>query len=546
MRLTKFRITQYKSIEDSGYCYVASDLTILAGKNESGKTAILEAIRSFDCKHEVPTDAHPLNDSGEPTIEMIFDVDDKTLNEIQNEAGISINKKLRAYFAENGLVIIKNAKDEYLLSNEIYDYLDQQIHFEATTEADSEHTEHFMFKFQETVLSYAPNFVFFSDFSDILPFEIPLQQAQKNEIVRDFAKVAGIDLERVIAATDKQRRRNLLRGRSAKLSGNFMNYWGQDELSLISETDGGNLLLGIEEKGKTHFFKVEQRSKGLQWFLSFYLRLNAQQKTTNIILIDEPGLYLHPKAQKDVLKVLQNISNNSQVIFSTHSPYLIDPNRLDRIRLVLKDKDKGTKIENKIHKTADKETLTPIVTAIGLDINNDFSIAGKNNVLVEGISDYYYLQGLIVYKKLDSKFNLIPSVGASKIPTLASLLIGWDLRFVAVLDNDTQGKQAGKKLSEMLYVENKNIIYVSNNNNFCIEDIFSNSDFNKYILEDKKNNSSDITNSKFLKKQNLDKVLLAKKFFEKINDNHSQVSLSTKTVNGFDSIFKKIEEALEL
>ena len=143
-----------------------------------------------------------------------------------------------------------------------------------------------------------------------------------------------------------------------------------------------------------------------------------------MILIDEPGLYLHSKAQKDVLKVFEILSDESQVIISTHSPYLIDAQRLDRVRLILKDDQTGTRIENKIHKDADTETLTPIMTAIGLDLSSDFSIAGKKNVLLEGISDYYFMQALREQTK-GNKANFIPCVGATKIPQLASLLIGW-------------------------------------------------------------------------------------------------------------------------
>ena len=228
-------------------------------------------------------------------------------------------------------------------------------------------------------------------------------EAKNNKIVQDFAKVSGLDLDEVIQTTDSQRRRNILSEHSATISGDFLNYWKQNELDLIAEPDGENLRLGVKELGKTMLFKPEQRSKGLQWFLSFYLRLNAEQGEINVILIDEPGLYLHAKAQKDVLKVLERTSQESQVIFSTHSPYLIDAKRLDRVRLILKNEKDGTKIESKIHKGVDanNETLTPIITAIGLDISNSFSIVGKKNVLLEGISDYYFMQALVakIYKK---------------------------------------------------------------------------------------------------------------------------------------------------
>ena len=152
----------------------------------------------------------------------------------------------------------------------------------------------------------------------------------------------------VISATDSQRRRNILSRYSAKISGDFKGHWKQDELDLVAEADGENLRLGVRESGSTLLFKAEQRSKGFQWFLSFYLRLNAEQAETKVILIDEPGLYLHSKAQKDVLKVFEILSGESQIIISTHSPYLIDAQRLDRVRLILKDDQTGTRIENKI------------------------------------------------------------------------------------------------------------------------------------------------------------------------------------------------------
>ncbi|MCD5401090.1 AAA family ATPase, partial [candidate division NPL-UPA2 bacterium] len=278
---------------------------------------------------------------------------------------------------------------------------------------------------------------------------------------------------------------------------------------------------------------------GFQWFLSFYLRLNAERDETNIILIDEPGLYLHAKAQGDVLKVLGKISKESQVIFSTHSPYLIDAKRLDRVRLILKDDKNGTRIENKIHKGADIETLTPIITAIGLDISHDFSIAGKRNILLEGISDYYFLQALKKYTKTD-EVNLIPCVGAQKIPQLVSLLIGWNLEFLAVLDNDNKGKRIAKELAEKLAVENKKIIFVSDQDGYSIEDLFTHEDFNNFVLNETKNVDKSVPNSKFLKDKKLDKVLLAKKFFESVESGKSKIKLSQETINAFKQLFEKV------
>ena len=354
--------------------------------------------------------------------------------------------------------------------------------------------------------------------------------------------MADLDIGKVIAATDTQRRRNLLSAGSAEITGDFRAHWNQDIIQLVVEADGDSLRFGVEEEAKTVLFKVEQRSKGFQWFLSFYLRLNARKADTNIILIDEPGLYLHAKAQRDVLEVLQKLSEDSQVIFGTHSPYLIDAGRLDRVRLVLKDDKTGTRIESKIHKGADQETLTPIITAIGLDIGRDLRVGAEDNVLLEGISDYYYLQAMHEYlsKAEPYEASLIPSVGASQIPLLVYLLFGWDLRFVVLLDNDPAGRRTAKVLSEKLGVGSERIIFVSEEGDYSIEDLFTHDDFNSFVLQDDKNDDPAVANSKFLKKQKFDKVLLAKQFSDKVRT--AEIELSQETINAFEEVFRKIVE----
>jgi len=256
-------------------------------------------------------------------------------------------------------------------------------------------------------------------------------------------------------------------------------------------------------------------------------------------------LYLHAKAQNNVLSVLENISNESQVIFSTHSPYLIDANRLDRIRLVLKEEKKGTIIENKIQKGADKETLTPIITSIGLDLSSEFSIACKHNILLEGISDYFYLQAMKEYMPqeiiVDAQF--IPCVGAQQIPQLVSLLLGWELDYFVILDNDREGISTSKKLKEKLAVKDNLITFVSDEKETCIEDLFTHKDFKKYILADGNDLSDNIKISKYVKKEGLDEVLIAKKFFEKVKKDKSKVELSQKAIDNFEIIFEKTNKA---
>lgn len=577
MRLKKFRIKNYKSINDSGWCWLAYDITVLAGKNESGKSAVLEALRDFNKSEKITEDARPLDEDDErddPSIELCFDVSKEILNDVVREVGFSINNTVRAYIFENGLSIIKNADNTYTFEDDFLALLvkhteNKSKQSEVSEDADKDDegvneseegssssasikrdskekdVSSVIDKLMPALLKRAPKFIFFSDFSDILPFEILLSKIRSKKIVGDFAKIAYIDFAKINDTKSAQRRRNMLSKKSAKFNDDFGEDWKQDQIELIAEIDGENLRFGVKEAGKTILFQSGQRSKGFQWFLSFYLRLNSEQDASKIILIDEPGLYLHAKAQQDTLKVLEKISKQSQVIFSTHSPYLIDTNRFDRVRLILKKDETGTCIENKIHKTADKETLTPIITAIGLDILNDLSISKGKNVLLEGISDYYFLQALRnKCSEQTNGLNFIPCVGAPQIPQLASLFIGWGLPFVVVLDKDTAGKNSAKKLTENLAIESKKVIFVSEAADQSIEDLFTSNDFNKYVLNGEKSKPSKISNSDFLKQESqIDKVLLSKKFFEKMQDGKEEVELSEDTIKNFGNLLDRINKS---
>ena len=79
MKIKSFRIKNYRSIEDSGICYLSGDnVTILAGKNESGKTSILEALEDFDTDRQIRNEAVPLHHIGAiPEIALTFELDEK-------------------------------------------------------------------------------------------------------------------------------------------------------------------------------------------------------------------------------------------------------------------------------------------------------------------------------------------------------------------------------------------------------------------------------------------------------------------------------------
>ena len=552
MKIKYFRIYNYKSIIDSGYCSLASDITLLAGKNESGKTAILQALRDFNTTVKtIPEDAIPLelNDRKKYFSELCFDIEE--IDEIENILGFKISNNIKKEIKNNGFTFFKDYSGNYLISKPFSELIDQEIvlsenkfiseigkifekikktnffvgislpterkynsklHDEikktidlldnAISSLSDEKADEYLtlinglrdeidqislFKdlkinLIETIKKLIPNFIYYDDFSTIIKHKISLQDAKNNLGVKDFIKVADIDIDFLITHSDELTRKNYLKRKSATISGDFQNYWKQDSIKLIADTDSNNLLILIEEESITSSFKLEHRSKGLQWFLTFYLKLLAENTTNNIILIDEPGLYLHAKAQNDILKVLEKLSEKTQIIFSTHSPYLIDVNRLDRIRLVIKN-SQGTKIK-KIQNTTDPETLTPIITAIGCNIFNNLNLNSKNHIITEGISDYYYFNAIknILKKQFHQELTIIPCTGASRIENIVSLFIGWDLEFVIVLDNDSAGRAAEKNLKKHFLIDDDRIIIISSEKDSQIEDLFSVEDFNNLIL----------------------------------------------------------------
>ena len=399
----------------------------------------------------------------------------------------------------------------------------------------------------DRLLELVPEFVFFSDFKNLLPESVPVAEAHNSQPVVDFARIAGLDLKKLVGIESTQRRTILLSRTSASITVDFGRSWRQEDVVLEAGENGPNLHFYVTERGSTTKQTAGQRSQGFQWFLSFFLRLRASDAERAVVLIDEPGLYLHAKAQNDLLQVLEQLheENGHSIIFSTHSPYLIDVDRLDRLRLVIRNQEtsEGTKIQ-KSHADADVETLTPIVTAIGLDVSKQFSNAGRQNVVLEGISDYYYFQALrkLVDGNRLKDVSVIGCVGASKIPTIVSLLIGWGLDYVVVVDNDQAGRKVSKEIKSKLLVPKDKIVTVSNNRDTCMEDLFTPDEFQQHVLDPAGYEATQM-NKNSQRVRGLDKPLLAKRFADRARAGNVD-NLSTETKQRFEELLGAAQRGL--
>jgi len=236
---------------------------------------------------------------------------------------------------------------------------------------------------------------------------------------------------------------------------------------------------------------LKNRSKGFNWFFSFLVWFKKIQEDKNsqyILLLDEPGLNLHASAQKDMLRFIEDLSKDYQIIYTTHSPFSIPSNNLERVRTVLETKD-GSKISDSIQEK-DPNTLFPLQAALGYDIAQNLFI-GENNLLVEGVSDMVFLLTMSGILEQSNKLSLrndivvVPTGGLEKVGTFISLMRGNKLELACLLDTYTDPKSKAK-FENLIYQKliHKNKVrffdeYLTDYNQADIEDLFDKEDYLK-------------------------------------------------------------------
>ena len=385
-----------------------------------------------------------------------------------------------------------------------------------------------------------PEFKFFDNFDDMLPDEISITDLKKPDFKiknRGFINLLAflnVTLEDFTKEMEEISRRpqTKLDKYSDNITFDYQNIYKQEKLKIALNKDGDKIYVNIYDiDDNINPKKPSQRSKGLQWFLSFYLMLNNSDENA-ILLIDEPGLYLHASAQEDILRLFENNLNN-YIIYTTHSPYLIDTNNMLRVKLVTNDRKKGigTCVENKYYKCADLDTITPLITAIGYNMTKSpLEFGGGLNIITEGVSDRYYILAFLKLYNVIEKVNLIPSQGARVVHLLVSIAIGWNLKYIVFLDNDQGESDARENLLD-LYVDeneyNSHIFKISNNKNTCIEDIFSVEDKKKYNIG----------------KNKKEKLLIAKRFYDNVSIGEIKIDdLSETTKHNIKKVIDIITE----
>ena len=250
------------------------------------------------------------------------------------------------------------------------------------------------------------------------------------------------------------------------VSGLLADIWQQRKARLDLAIDGDYLRLWVADAVDGSRVELEQSSKGFQWFLSFYIVFMTEtlEGRDTVLLLDEPGLHLHAAAQQDLLRVLARLSEKNLVIYSTHSPFMIDLDALDTIS-VLAETPRGTKISEPT-KTTDKTALFPLQAALGYALSRGL-YTGEYSLLVENITDLWILSTISQHFKekhrgyIADDIVITPSGGGQKSALFATMLAGQNMSVSVLLDSDVEGMSVKKQLVESPIARETNVIFVN-------------------------------------------------------------------------------------
>lgn len=557
MLLKKVTIHKYKSFLTEQTYEVESQITRIVGKNESGKTALLEALAKsnyFEGNAEFKFSKDLDYPRGELTkvrnenpeaITCEYELSDEDIQNIEDAFASGIIQKqifsVTSYYdntrTTTGVSVDFSVFKDWLIKT--FGVGDQGKEF--ITEADSfsnlvdtvtenstlpgmKEIKTDLEKIKEasggwknslegyiyrTFISPAiPKLWYFSDYFS-LPCRINLNDfaagkptgslsSEEYKIAKALFELSGLQIDDIQSESNFETFKAQLEATSNSITDDMFEYWTTNqnlEIRFDIEHAANNVrYLNIRIYNSKHrvTLPLKNRSKGFLWFFSFlvwFSKIQGDKNSKYILLLDEPGLSLHASAQNDLLRFIdEKLAPEYQVIYTTHSPFMIDSLKLNEVRTVYDTQDPkiGSVVSDAVEEK-DSDTLFPLQAALGYTIAQNLYVSPRN-LLVEGISDLVYLNHFSTILKdmgkeeLSDDITIVPVGGADKIATFISLMRGNELSTVCLLDTFTNqsAEVRLKRMVEQKIIADKKILYYHSviGQTFAdIEDLFSKDEY---------------------------------------------------------------------
>ena len=516
MILKSARVENFKCIEDSTEFSIDA-VTCLVGKNESGKTALLEALRKLNPDIPDAADFNALrqyprrkytdykqrdNTSPDNVLTTVWELEEGDIEAIAESLGPEALKNTtttitKGYDNQLGWDIdIDEREAATYLAGPVEPSTEEETGAAMTEQLpamvekvddDSEQSNQQAVEIAIDILEERlPTFLYFADYYKLLGRVSlnDLNQRRQEERFEHGHRVflALLDLVGSSAQDiDRMGRYEELTAEleavSNRITQDIFAYWSQNrdlevKFSFEHARDedeppyNAGFVFHTRIYNSRHGVTVsfDERSAGFVWFFSFLVWFSQVKKTYGdnvLILLDDPGLSLHGRAQADLLRYInEKLSPNYQVIYTTHSPFMIDPDSLLSVRtvedVIIDDRVQGTKVGDDVL-SVDPDTVFPLQAALGYDITQTLFV-GKHTLLVEGPGDLLYLKWFSnelrqrQRESLDSRWVVTPVGGVDKVFSFVALFGGRKLHVAVFTDYHVgvKGKVRSLKESDLL------------------------------------------------------------------------------------------------
>jgi predicted ATP-dependent endonuclease of OLD family len=574
----KFDIKNFKGIDEVSVNLVKNDLVLLLGLNESGKSTILKAIECFDFLNDPPKEENS-----------------KYFQNIRNKAKVGSNKEVvitatiniesRIHPLDSNKIGDKSLSREEL--DEINNFIEhinneKQVIISRVFPFKNGELSKYFYRIEDShvfssknlsklialeLVNICPFIIYFEDFKDRIPEKIYINNKSDSFDSSWYDIIDGLfyntdedfNIEAFKKYYSKVKPRlddagTVLKRVNKTLNETFTKKW--KELSGVKDIESAELnyyptpsphfILKIMD-GDGTTYSVDERSRGALWYLSFLMKTEFRSKRMRndfgkpVFLIDEPASNLHSNAQQNMVRDFINLAENTSIIYTTHSQYLISLYNIKNTYIIerVDGKVSATKWSDFLQRPKNKRPTSyyqPLANLLNI-IPNTFDVPWNKCLITEGPSDRHVLFAFfqILYGKTPD-FVIYPGVSANDLDNIISLNIGWNSDFKILLDSDKKGKEQQKRYIEEYHLDSK-IVNVLHIDNSTIEDYFEDEElkvlYNLIHSTDKRDRVSKKEMASLFALLSDDKELIKKIRTEKI--------FCKETINKFKELFEHLD-----